>query len=82
MGVSYRSPRGGLPTVVGFIRREGSWCGAGRLVARLAVFRPSGWMAPVIRNGLTQVVAAFHCSRLRPVSARFGTLENIQFIVN
>jgi len=82
VGVSYRSPRGGLPSVVGLIRRVGSRRRARGRVARLAVFRPSGRMASVIRNGLAQVVAALDCSRLRPLSTRFGALETAETTID
>jgi len=76
--VSYRSPRGGLPSVVGrLIRRDGPRCRARGRLARLTVFRPSGWMAPVIRNGLSQVVVAFDSSRRRTLAARFRTLSPV-----
>ena len=83
MGVSYRSPRGGLPSVVGrLIRRDGPRCRARGRLARLTVFRPSGWMAPVIRNGLPQVVVAFDSSRRRTLAARFRTLEKNLIPIN
>ena len=74
MPQSYRGPRRRLPSVAaGFLRRsDGSRT---RLVQTcLAVFRSCGWLAPVIRNWLAQVVAALDRARFRSYSARFGTL--------